>query len=91
MIATPRTVTVHPRSPVAGLLFSTFVPGLGSFYASEAKRGASFLVAFTVGANLVLASPTPALLFGTFAVWIAGIVSGFRGVNRWNARHGVTS
>ncbi|MEP6817300.1 MAG: DUF2510 domain-containing protein [Marmoricola sp.] len=81
-------VQVAPKSPGIALLASFFIPGLGSMINGEVGKGAAILLGYFLSWVLTL------ILIGFFGVlgfWIWGMVDGYTGAQKWNARHGILS
>lgn len=79
---------VAPKNPALALLASFFIPGLGSMLNGEGGKGAGILIGYLVCIPLsfvVIGIP------GMFAFWIWGMVDGYQGAQRWNARYGILS
>ena len=69
------------RNPVASLLASLLVPGLGTIINGETGKGTLILGAWLIGWLLVLA------VIGVFivpAVWIFGMYDGYQSARRYN-------
>jgi TM2 domain-containing membrane protein YozV len=79
---------VAPKSPGLALLASFFIPGLGSMINGEVGKGVAILVGYLVSAALTLVVVG---YVGMLAFWLWGMVDGYRGAQRWNARHGIYS
>ena len=81
-------IQVAPKNPALALLASFFVPGLGSMVNGEVGKGVGILIGYLVSAMLsffLIGIP------GVIGFWIWGMVDGYQGAQRWNARHGILS
>ena len=79
---------VAPKNPALALLASFFLPGLGSMLNGEGGKGAGILIGYLVCIPLsfvLIGIP------GMLAFWIWGMVDGYQGAQRWNARYGILS
>jgi TM2 domain-containing membrane protein YozV len=79
---------VAPKNPALALLASVFVPGLGTMLNGEGGKGAGILIGYLVCIPLsfVLVG-----IPGMLAFWVWGMVDGYQGAQRWNARYGILS
>ena len=81
-------VAVAAKSPGLSLLASFFIPGLGSMINGEVSKGVLILIGYVVSWFLtIILIGIPGLV----AVWIWGMVDGYQGAQRWNARYGILS
>ena len=79
---------VAPKNPALALLASFFIPGLGSMLNGEGGKGAGILIGYLVCIPLsFVAVGIPGML----AFWVWGMVDGYQGAQRWNARYGILS
>jgi TM2 domain-containing membrane protein YozV len=79
---------VAPKNPGIALLASFFIPGLGTIMNGETGKGVGILIGYFVALLLSL------VLIGipfAFGLWIWGMVDGYQGAQKWNARHGILS
>jgi len=84
----PPATMVQPKSPAVGLIVSFFIPGVGSFINGDTNTGAIILIGWFV--SLLLS----AILIGfpfVLGFWVWGMIDGYSGARRWNARHGIVS
>jgi len=81
---TPQPGTAS-RNPVASLLASLLIPGLGTIINGETGKGVLVLAGWIVSWFLVLA--TIGLILVP-AVWIYGMYDAFQGARRYNLAHG---
>ncbi|MEO7058099.1 MAG: hypothetical protein ABI083_00105 [Lapillicoccus sp.] len=77
-----------PKSPALALLASFFLPGLGSMLNGEGAKGAGILVGYLVCIPLTLVIIG---IPGMIGFWVWGMVDGYQGAQRWNARYGILS
>lgn len=80
--------SVAPKNPALALIASLFIPGLGTMLNGEGGKGAGILIGYLVGIPLsfiVIGIP------GVLAFWFWGMVDGYQGAPRWNARYGIIS
>lgn len=79
---------VAPKNPALALLASVLVPGLGTMLNGEGGKGAGILIGYLVCIPLsfVLVG-----IPGMLAFWVWGMVDGYQGAQRWNARYGILS
>jgi len=73
------------RNPVASLLASLVIPGLGTIINGETGKGIVILVVWITAWLLVLM--TVGLIIVP-AVWIYGMYEAFQGARRYNLAHG---
>lgn len=83
-----RPYAVAAKSPGLALLASFFIPGLGSMINGEIGKGVGILVGYLVSAVLTVVLIG---IVGMLVFWIWGMVDGYSGAQRWNARHGILS
>lgn len=92
MVHTPSglvpAVAVAPKSPGLSLLASFFIPGLGSMINGEVGKGVGILIGYIISWVLTIVVIGIA---GVLAFWIWGMVDGYQGAQRWNARYGILS
>lgn len=80
---------VKPKSSVAGVVLSFFIPGLGSMVNGNAGVGAVILIMWII--SLITG---PLLLFPylvALGMWIWGMIDGHLSAQKWNAAHGIIS
>lgn len=80
--------SVAPKNPTLALIASFFIPGLGTMLNGEGGKGAGILIGYLVCIPLsfiVIGIP------GMLAFWVWGMVDGYQGAQRWNARYGILS
>ncbi|MEP6798615.1 MAG: DUF2510 domain-containing protein [Lapillicoccus sp.] len=83
-----QATSVAPKSPALALLASFFLPGLGSMLNGEGAKGAGILVGYLVCIPLTLVIIG---IPGMIGFWVWGMVDGYQGAQRWNARYGILS
>lgn len=79
---------VAPKNPALALLASFFIPGLGTMLNGEGGKGAGILIGYLVCIPLsfvLIGIP------GMLGFWVWGMVDGYQGAQRWNARYGILS
>jgi len=81
-------MAVAAKSPGLSLLAAFFVPGLGSMINGEVSKGVLILIGYVVSWFLTLILIG---FLGVFAFWVWGMVDGYQGAQRWNARYGIVS
>jgi TM2 domain-containing membrane protein YozV len=81
-------VGVAPKNPGISVLASFFLPGLGSMINGEVGKGVGILIGYFVSWLLVIIIVG---IVGVLAFWIWGMVDGYQGAQRWNARYGIIS
>ncbi len=81
-------MAVAAKSPGLSLLAAFFVPGLGSMINGEVSKGVLILIGYVVSWFLTLILIG---FLGVFAFWVWGMVDGYQGAQRWNARYGILS
>jgi TM2 domain-containing membrane protein YozV len=75
---------ISSRNPVASLLASLLIPGLGTIINGETGKGAAILAAWITAWVLVLM--TVGLILVP-AVWIYAMYDAFQGARRYNLAH----
>lgn len=81
-------MVVAPKNPGIGLLASFFVPGLGSLINGDVGIGIGIFIGYLIGwffSFFLIGIPF------VFGFWVWGMVDGYTGAQRWNARHGIIS
>jgi TM2 domain-containing membrane protein YozV len=82
----PPTIAPPPRGPLAAMVASFFVPGLGTMLNGEIVRGLGILSGFVTSCFLVLELiGVP----GVIGFWVWGLVDAYRSTGRWNRRRGL--
>lgn len=81
----PVHVQLPRKEPALSLLASFFLPGLGSMINGEAGKGIGILFLWLVG---ILLSVVLIGLPIAFGAWVWGMVDGYTGAQKHNARHG---
>ena len=87
-IAQPQPQMIVPKNPAVGVIFSFFIPGVGSMVNGSVGRGAIILGVYAAGWILSL------FLIGIpilIAAWIWGLADGYLSAQRWNQAHGIVS
>ena len=79
---------VAPKNPAISLLASCFIPGLGTLLNGETGKGIGILVGYFVA---ILFSMVLIGIPFVIALWVWGMVDGYQGAQKWNARHGILS
>lgn len=79
---------VAPKSPALAVFASFFIPGLGSMINGDVSKGIGILIGYVV--SVVLAIVVIGFV-GMLVFWVWGMVDGYNGAQRWNARHGIIS
>ncbi len=79
---------VAPKSPALAVFASFFVPGLGSMINGDVSKGIGILIGYVI--SVVLAIVIIGFV-GMLVFWVWGMVDGYNGAQRWNARHGILS
>ena len=95
-----RAPAVKAKSPALALILSFFITGAGLIVNGQVLKGVSFLIGQIICFALLfpiaqgqggigfLAWPA---MIGLVGFWIAGMVEGYKGAQRWNAEHGIIS
>lgn len=84
----PAYGVIAPKNPAISLLVSFFIPGVGSMMNGDVGIGVAILLLWLVAVVLSW------LLIGIpFAIgfWVWGMIDGYQGAVRWNAKHGIIS
>ena len=84
----PQQMVVAPKNPAVSLLASFFIPGLGSMINGDVGKGVGILAGFIVSAVLTIIVIG---FVGLVGFWIWGMVDGYQGAQKWNAKHGILS
>jgi TM2 domain-containing membrane protein YozV len=79
---------VAPKSPALAVFASFFIPGLGSMINGDVGKGIGILIGYVVSAVLAIVVIG---FVGMLVFWVWGMVDGYNGAQRWNARHGIIS
>ena len=74
------------KEPVLSLLASFFIPGLGTIINGEGGKGAGIMILYFFGLLLSVVLIGVPIAFGA---WIWGMVDGYSGAQKHNARHGL--
>lgn len=77
---------VSRKEPVLSLLLSFFLPGLGTMVNGEGGKGGAILLVWLLGVALSVVLIGVPIAFGA---WVWGMVDGYSGAQRHNARHGI--
>lgn len=75
------------KEPALSLLASFFLPGLGSMINGEVGKGAGIMILWMFGLLLSVVLIGVPIAFGA---WVWGMVDGYSGAQRHNARHGLS-
>ena len=75
------------KEPALSLLASFFLPGLGSMINGEGGKGAGIMILWMFGLLLSVVLIGVPIAFGA---WVWGMVDGYSGAQRHNARHGLS-
>ena len=84
--------TVSPKSPALSLIVSFFLPGVGSLINGDTGIGITILLLWLL--SLVLDITVLGAIIGVplgLGMFTWGLVDGYQGAVRWNARHGIIS
>lgn len=79
---------VAPKNPALSLIAALFIPGLGSMINGDVGKGVAILIGYGIAWLFTFILIGIPFLFG---FWIWGMVDGYQGAQRWNARHGILS
>ena len=77
---------VSRREPAISLALSFFLPGLGTIVNGDSGKGVAIMGGYLLGVLLSIVLVGIPIMMG---FWIWGLVDGYRGAQRHNARHGI--
>lgn len=84
----PNQMMVAPKNPIISLVAAFFIPGLGSMINGDVGKGVGILAGYIVSAVLTIVLIG---FVGLLGFWIWGMVDGYQGAQKWNAKHGILS
>jgi TM2 domain-containing membrane protein YozV len=84
----PMPPAVAAKNPGLALVASFFIPGLGSLMNGSVGIGIVIFLSYCVAWASIFVVIGFVLVP---AVWVWGMVDGYQGAKKWNARHGILS